>query len=469
VVDTPADLCSAGAVELAAAMRAGAVSAREVTEAHLTRIDAVNGVVNAIVTLCPESARARAAAADRALSRGESLGALHGLPMAHKDLEDTAGVRTTYGSLLFADHIPTQDSMLIGRLRRAGAICVGKTNTPEFGTGSHTYNRVFGVTRNPYDPARSAGGSSGGAAAALAARLVPLADGSDMGGSLRNPASFCNVVGLRPSAGRVPSGDTWSTLSVSGPMARTVEDLALLLSVMAVDDPLSPIGLPGDGSEFRRSLDRDLRGTRVAWSPGLPGLRYEKNIVETLQRCLLPALETLGCVVSEAVPDLSEAEEVFRVLRAWEYSRDTEPLRRRDLVEPNVIWNIEEGLSIQPDTLRRAEEKRRALYQRAAGFMSHYDVLALPVTQALPFPVEQNWVTEIEGQAQDTYLDWMRSLYWVSATGLPAMSLPCGFSDGGLPVGVQLVGRPRGERALLEFAAGLQAANPVWQRRPDLP
>ncbi len=461
------DLCLRGAVDLAGLLRRREVSAREVISAHIDRIEAFDPVINAIVTRTFESALARAEAADEAMARDRPLGLLHGLPVAHKDLTETAGVRTTYGSPLFADHVPDRDALVVQRMAQAGAISLGKTNTPEFGLGSHTVNPVFGATRNPYHLGRSAGGSSGGAAAALAARLICLADGSDMGGSLRNPASFCNVVGLRPSPGRVPGwplGDVADQLGVSGPMARTVADTALLLAVLAGPDPRVPLALDQpapvvtDPAQVAALLTRDLGGIRVAWSPDL-GLQVEPEVLGVLA----PARRVLAGLagsITDATPDLSGADEVFRTFRAFRLATfygellDTHP----DLVGANMTWNVQRGRELTVAGLSRATMLRAALAERISEFFAEVDVLACPVSQVAPFDVTLDWVHEINGQPQQTYLDWMASAYLISATGLPAASVPAGFTADGRPVGLQLVGRRRAEWDLLAVAHAFEAA-----------
>ncbi len=466
------------AITLAGMLRSRDVSAREVIAAHIDRIEAVDGAVNAVVTRCFEQAMAKAAAADQALAQGEEPGLLHGLPVAHKDLVDTAGVRTTYGSPLFAEHVPERDELIVSRMSGAGAISLGKTNVPEFGAGSHTVNRVFGATRNPYDLSRSAGGSSGGAAAALAARMVCLADGSDLGGSLRNPASFCNVVGLRPSPGRVPRWpvtDPADTLGVEGPMARTVADAALLLAVQSGPDPRATLALdapppqlaePGD---VRRILAQDPSGLRVAWSEdlGLP-------VAHAVRATLAPArtvLADLGYQVSDATPDLAGGDEIFRTWRALRFATAFGPLLRADpgSIGANVAWNTARGLELTVADLSRATVLWAALAERISAFFTEFDVLACPVSQVPPFAVEQDWVHEIDGVPQETYLDWMRSAYLISVTGLPAISVPAGFTPDGLPVGLQLVGRRRADWHLLSIAAAFEAATGYAQTAPSLP
>jgi amidase len=465
------------AVALAGMLRRREVSAREVVTAHIARIEAFDPLINAIVTRTFEEGLAKAAAADEALAAGRPLGLLHGLPVAHKDLFDTAGVRTTYGSPLFADNVPARDALVVQRINEAGAISLGKTNVPEFGAGSHTVNPVFGATYNPYNQARSAGGSSGGAAAALASRMITLADGSDLGGSLRNPASFCNVVGLRPSPGRVPVwpfSDVADQFSVSGPMGRTVADAALLLAVLSGPDPRVPLSLDQpppvvtDPAQILALLAGDLAGVRIAWSSDL-GLSVEPAVLETL----LPAkqiLVDLGATVVDAAPDLSGADEVFRTFRALSFATFRNELltEHAEQVGPNVTWNIERGLELTVADLSRATMRRGALAERTNAFLADFDVLACPVSQVAPFDVKLDWVHEINGQPLDTYLDWMASCYLISATGLPAISVPAGFTPDGLPIGLQLVGRRRGDWDLLAVARAFESATGFMARVPEV-
>jgi amidase len=472
-----AELCGHDAITLAALLRARQVSAREIIAAHIERIGALDGAVNAVVTRTFDTALARAAAADEALARGGEPGLLHGLPVAHKDLTETAGVRTTYGSPLFADHVPDRDELVVSRMAAAGAISLGKTNTPEFGAGSHTVNPVFGATRNPFDLGRSAGGSSGGAAAALAARMICLADGSDLGGSLRNPASFCNVVGMRPSPGRVPSwpfSEVADTLGVQGPMGRTVADVALLLAVQSGPDPRVPLALDEPPpaldapAQVPALLERDIRGLRVAWSPDL-GLPVEPAV----RIALAPArqvLASLGCQIVDATPDFAGADEAFRTLRAFRFARRFGPVLRdhAEQVGPNVTWNVERGLELTVADLGRAAELLAALAERVSSFFGQVDVLACPVSQVAPFDVELDWVHDIDGVPQVTYLDWMASCYLISATGLPAISVPAGFTTGGLPVGLQLVGRRRADWGLLSVAHAFEGATRYGRIAPTL-
>jgi amidase len=468
-----ADLCLRPATDLAALVRKREVSARELLEAHLARIERVDPQVNAIVTLDAEGARAAADAADAALAAGEDVGPLHGLPVAHKDTHATGGMRTTWGSPLHADTVPARDELVVERLRLAGAIRVGKTNVPEFAAGSHTFNTLFGATHNPYRHGLSAGGSSGGAAAALAAGLVPLAEGSDMGGSLRNPAAFCNVVGLRPTPGRVPTWPAamgWSTLSVQGPMGRTVADVALTLSAIAGPDPRVPISLADDPAGFAAPLREDLRGLRVAWAPDLGGLVPVDPAIPAVLRGVLPVVESLGATVEEACPDLREADEVFGTLRAWLFEATFGDVVRRspERVKAAIRGNAAAGAALTGADVGRAETAHTRLHEEVVRFFGEYDVLLAPTTQVLPFPVEQEYPAEVAGVAQADYLGWMRSCTLVSATGCPALSLPGGFTDDGLPVGLQLVAAPRADRQLLGIAHAIEQATGFGRRRPAL-
>jgi amidase len=439
------EICFLPAIELAHRIRIKDLSAREVMEAHLAQIERLNPKMNAIVTLLPERAIEQANAADEALASGKEVGSLHGLPVAHKDLFPTRGIRTTFGSLVFKDFIPEQDGLIVERLKRAGAITIGKTNTPEFGAGSQTYNEVFGETLNPYDTSKTSGGSSGGAAVALACGMLPIADGSDLGGSLRNPANFCNVVGFRTSPGRVPVWPNlvgWFPMSVQGPMARSVKDTAFMLSMIAGPDPRSPIAIAEPGSLFSSPLDRDFKGVRVAWSQDLGGLPVDPRVTEAIEG-RLHVFESLGCVIEDCEPDFTDADEVFKVWRAWRFELSYAELldTYRDHIKDTVIWNIEEGLKWTGPQIGRVERKRTELYHRVREFMETYEFLILPVNQVPPFDVKQRYVTEINGVKMDTYIDWMKSCYYISVIGLPAISVPCGFTPEGLPVGVQIVGR----------------------------
>lgn len=466
------DPCFLPAGEMARQIRSGERSARENMEAHLAQIEKVNPLVNAIVTYLPEQAMEQAAKADEALARGEEVGVLHGLPVAHKDLALTEGIRTTFGSRIYQDFVPEQDELIVERLKKAGAITVGKTNVPEFGAGSQTFNDVFGATVNPYDTNKTCGGSSGGAAVALACGMIPIADGSDFGGSLRNPASFCNVVGFRSSPGRVPiwpSKAAWVRIPVQGPLARTVEDVALLMSVMAGPDSRSPIALTEPASLFQQPLERDFKDTRIAWSLDLGELPLDSAVKQAIteQRSVF---EAIGCRIEEAYPDLRDAEEIFRTERAWlfelRYGGDLQ--NHRELIKNTVVFEIENGMRLSGPDIGRAVVKQTALYHRVQEFMEDYEFLILPVSQVPPFDVNRPYVDEIEGVSLEKYTDWMKSCWYISVTGLPAISVPCGFTEEGLPVGIQIVGRARDDLGVLQMAFAFEQATQCWKRRPAI-
>ena len=466
------DVCFLPAVEIVRSIAGRQLSAAEVMEAHLARIEEVNPALNAIVTLLPDLARRGAEAADAAVARGDTLGPLHGLPVAHKDLTWTRGIRTTFGCRAFEHFVPDEDALIVERLRAAGAITIGKTNTPELGAGSQTFNDVFGATRNPYDMTKTCGGSSGGAAVALATGMLPIADGSDLGGSLRNPASFCNVVGFRPSPGRVPiwpSQAAWFPLGVQGPMARTVTDVALMLSAIAGPDPRAPISLAEPGTMFRPPLDRDVAGARIAWSRDLGGLPVDTRVTAVVDSGR-GTFERAGCAVEDAEPDMRGAADVFRVWRAWYFELCYGTLldEHRDVLKDTVVWNIEEGRRLTGPRLGQAARDWSALLDRVRRFLERYDFLVLPVSQVPPFDVEQPYVTEIDGVRMETYLDWMSSCACISVLGLPAISVPCGFTDDGLPVGVQIVGRQHDDLGVLQLAYAFEQLNGTGRRRPAL-
>ena len=466
------DLCFQTATELARRIRTKDVSVTEVVEAHLAQIARVNPTVNAIVTLTAERALAEAKEKDAALARGATAGPLFGLPIAHKDLLPTRGIRTTYGSPIYRDHVPAEDALLVERVRAAGAVTIGKSNTPEFGAGSQTFNPVFGRTLNPYDTTKTCGGSSGGAAVALACGMVPIADGSDLGGSLRNPASFCNVVGLRPSLGRVavwPATSAWLGFSVQGPMARTVADVALLLSTIAGPDPRAPAAIAESGDGFRAPLGRDFRGVRIAWSRDLGGLPIDRRVAAVVES-QRATFASLGCEVADGQPDFTDAREIFQVWRAWSFHLRYGALleKHRHEMKDTVIWNIEQGLKLTGADLAAAETKRTVLYHQVRAFMERHEFLVLPATQVPPFDVTQPYVTEINGVPLPTYIDWMRACSDITVTGLPAISVPCGFTDDGLPVGIQIVGRHQDDWGVLQLAYAFEQATGVGMRRPPV-
>jgi amidase len=458
--------------ELRDLIAARELTAVEVLEAHLARIDEVNPRVNAIVTLVPERALADAAELDARGARGEALGLLHGLPVAIKDLMDTAGIRTTYGSRVFADHVPDRDALIVQRLRAAGAVVVGKTNAPEFGAGSHTFNEVFGATRNPWDLGRSAGGSSGGAAAALAAGMVPIADGSDLGGSIRNPASFCNVAGIRPTAGRVAStrpGDAWDPMSLLGPMARSTDDSALMLAAIAGPDPRAPLSLTEDSAPFASLSARELAGVRIAWSETVDGLPIDPAVTATLAG-VRARLEAAGVEVVPTEPDLSGADRVFETFRSLEFfaSQGDEVRAHPELTKPEVVEDVEWGAALGAAEIAAAGALRTELFRRVGTLASEFDAIAMPAVQLPPFPVDWRYPERVAGVEMERYYTWMRACTRISATALPALSVPAAFTADGLPVGLQLVGTHRGELRLMELAAGIEAELGAATLRPPL-
>jgi amidase len=463
------DLVDLTAVEQRRLIGAKEVSATELLDAHLARIDAVNPTVNAIVALDPDVGRSRARAIDAAIAAGDDVGPLAGLVTAHKDLEETADFPTTYGSPLFAGHRPAADCLLVARMKAAGAVAVGKTNTPEFGAGSHTFNTVYGVTQNPWGLGRTAGGSSGGAAVALACRMVATADGSDTGGSLRNPAAWNNVVGFRPTVRVVPHvapGNAWMPISTRGPMGRTVDDVALLLDVLAAPDGRDPMHRP-----FRMPLpvappDRPLR---VAWSPdiGVPVERSQLDVLATTRQALLD----LGWEVVDAEPELALASSCFRVLRAWNIANGPTARfhDRMDEIKATIQDEIARGTAVSAAEVATAYAQLAALWRETVAFFDEgYDLLACPVTQVSPFPVEVEYPTEVAGVALSNYIDWMAACWRITVTGCPTLSLPAGFDTDGMPVGVQLVTRQGADGALLRAAKALEEATGYAAHQPAL-
>jgi amidase len=467
------DICFMPARQMADLIRQKKLSAREVMQEHLKQIHRVNSKVNAIVTLVPEDQlMAQAAAADEALAKGNWLGPLHGMPVGVKDLHETKGIRTTYGSPLHRDYLPSFDCRLVQREKEAGAIVIGKTNVPEFGLGSQTFNPVFGPTRNPYDLTKTCGGSTGGGSVALACGMVPLADGSDMGGSLRNPPNFCNIVGIRPSPGRlsnVPSHLGWFTLSVPGPVARNVSDCAFFLSVLAGFDPHSPISIDQPGAQFAQPLgNRSFKGVRVAMFKDM-GLPWEPEVKSAVQ-AQRKVFESLGCVVVDAEPDFSDANECFVAWRHWSTELGFGDLlaTHGDQLNEYIHWHVEEGRKLTGPYLSRIEAKRTALFERMCEFNGEYDFFLLPVNQVLPFDVNQHYPVEIAGVKMENYIAWMKSAYYISTAGNPAMSVPCAFSASGLPIGIQIVGRHHDDWGVLQLAYAFEQATNIGKRRPPI-
>jgi amidase len=466
------DLCFLSATEQSKLIRDKSISAQELIRVHLDQIEKYNPVLNAIVTLTADSAMADARSADQALENGEKLGVLHGLPVAHKDLFLTKGVRTTFGSLVYKDFVPEVDSLPVERLKRAGGISLGKTNTPEFGAGSQTFNAIFGSTPNPYDLTKTCGGSSGGGAVALASGMVAIADGTDLGGSLRNPASFCNLVGIRPSVGRVPSWPEslgWYTMSVPGPMARTVQDVALAMAAMSGPDDRSPISLEAPGELFLNPLARSFKACKIAFSANLGGLPVEPEVAKVVESTRA-VFQELGCEVINDEPNISEADEIFMLWRAWRTELRITPLLKehRAQIKDTVIWNAEQGLPITGPQLVRAEAKRTELYHRIREFFKKYEFLVLPVSQVAPFSIDQEYPSEINGVKMQTYIDWQKSCYHISALGNPAISVPAGFTSNNLPVGIQIVGRHRDDFGILQLAYAFEQKTHFAQKRPPM-
>jgi amidase len=436
------------------------VSPVELAELALARIAAVDGSVNAVPTVCAERALEHARRLGDAAPPDDRRGWLGGLPVVIKDLNDVAGVRTTYGSPIFKDHVPDRSGYEVERLESRGAVVLGKSNTPELGAGANTFNEVFGITRNPWDTRLTCGGSSGGAAVALATGMAWLANGSDLGGSLRTPASFCSVVGLRPSPGRVPHGPSASpfqTLSVEGPMARDVRDLALMLDAQAGFDPRDPISFEAPVRSFAEAAGQPTPPRRVAFSADL-GVTPVDAEVGAICRAATQRFVELGALVEEASPDLSSAVEVFTTLRAESFVTGRALLleRHRDQLKPEVVWNIERGLTVTADEIGHAERQRGLMQRGMAAFMADHDLLCSPAAIVPPFPVEQRYVEALNGHRFPSYIDWIAINFAITLTGCPALCLPCGFTSTGLPVGLQIVGRPRGEAMLLAAGAMLE-------------
>ncbi len=459
-----------GLVEL---IRSHSISAREVMGAFLRQIDRINPKINAIVPkVDDEKCLAVADDADRRLARGDEVGPLHGLPFAFKDLDPAVGFPLTRGSKIFKNFMPSEDSVLVERLRKAGVIPIGKTNVSEFGMGSHTYNEVYGTTLNPYALTKSAGGSSGGAGAALAAGLLPLASGSDLGGSLRNPANFNNIVALRPTVGLVPTAPAllpFLGFSVKGPMARSVIDVAFLLSAMAGTDPRDPAVYPSEPSIFAEPLGRDFKDVRVAWCPDLGGLPLDRRVRSVLEAQRKTFID-LGCIVEDACPDLRDADEIFLTLRAWNYWHTLGPLldKHREQMKPEAVWQIESGSKLTGDDVANAMTRHGELMERMRVFQEKHEFLLCAVNQVPPFDATTNWPHEIEGVEMEHYIAWMKSAYWITPTFCPAISVPAGFTADGLPVGIQMVGRHRDDFGVLQIAHAFEQATGFGNKRPEI-
>ncbi|QQK79359.1 amidase [Salicibibacter cibi] len=460
-------------VALAEKIQTKEVSAIEVTEEFIAQIEKYNPIVNAIVSFSPERARSEARAADHRLANGEVDGLLHGIPMSFKDTHDVAGLPTTKGSPVLRDNVPEKDELIVERLRKAGAITLGKTNVPEFAAGSHTFNEVFGMTRNPYNLERTSGGSSGGAAAALATNMIPLADGSDMGGSCRNPAAFNNVVGMRPSPGRVPTHtkpNAFSRLSVQGPLARTVKDAAYMMTVIAGYDKRDPISIKESGEIFNKSLQRDFKGVRVAYSSDLGGQIPIDPMVREGFLEQIPILEKLGFVAEENFPDMCGADEVFNVLRAHDMETAAGEMveEHQEKIKDTYVKNVELGRQLSGPDVGKAMRLQTELFSRMHTFFGNYDYLVLPVSQVPPFDAELEYPTTISGVKMDSYISWMRSCSLITATGHPAISVPAGFTKDGLPLGLQIVGPHQADFEILQAAFAFEQATHYRKKFPVL-
>ena len=464
------ELCFMSARELARLIREGKLSAREIMTAHLERIRRWNGKLNAIVArLDDDKCLGLADAADRQRARGEPLGSLHGLPIAIKDTEPAVGFPFTRGSPIYRHEMPAADSVVVERLRKSGALIIGKTNVPEFAMGSHTYNKVYGTTLNPYDLTKSAGGSSGGAAVALAAGFIPIANGSDLGGSLRNPGNFNNVVGFRPSVGLIPTAPApmpFGNLAVKGPLARSVGDVAFLLSTMAGEDDRDPACYPSDPALFTKPLERDFRNVRIAWCPDLGGLPMDAEVRSVLEK-QRATFERLGCMVENVHPDLTGADDAFLTLRAWRSWSNYGSLlaEHRQEMKPEAIAEIEAGATLTAADLTRAMTMQAQIMERIRLFQQKYEFIICAVNQVPPFDAKVVWPKEIAGMKMENYIGWMKSAYWITTTACPAISVPAGFTSANLPVGIQLVGRYRRDFELLQFAHAFESATSFGKKR----
>ena len=467
------EICFMSARSLAESLRRRDLSAREVMEAFLAQIERLNPKINAIVAkLDDEKCLSLADEADRRSGRGEGVGPLHGLPFAFKDLDPATGFPMTRGSPIFRNFMPAEDSVLVGRLKRAGVIPIGKTNVSEFGMGSHTYNEVYGTTLNPYDLRKTAGGSSGGAGAALAAGLLPLASGSDLGGSLRNPANFNNIVALRPTVGLVPGAPValpFLGFTVKGPMARSVADAAFLLNAMAGADPRDPLSYPCDPSVFAKPLERSFKSARIAWCLDLGGLPMDRRVRDVLEAQRKTFID-LGCAVEEACPDLSGADEMFLTLRAWNYWHTLGPLleTHRDEMKDEAVWQIEAGRELSGSDVAEAMARHGELMEYFRRFLEQYEFLICAVNQVPPFDATIHWPKEIEGVTMEHYIAWMKTAYWITPTFCPAISVPAGFTNDGLPVGIQIVGRYRADFSVLQIAHAFEQATGFGEIRPAI-
>ena len=472
------EFCYLPALVLADMIRKKKVSPVEVMKKFIDRINKVNPTINAFITLVPEMALEQARKAETAVMKKEKLGPLHGIPVGIKDVTVTKGIRTTFASLLYKDYVPDQDAVIVERLKNAGAIILGKTNTPEFAAGASTFNKVAGITRNPWNTDYNSGGSSGGSAAALASGMLPLATGNDLGGSLRIPASFCAVVGFRTSPGRVPGWPNelnWDQLNIEGPMARTIGDIALMLEVMAGPDDRCPISLlvPKDGLDYQKAVrNPSIKNFRVAWSDNLGLTRVDTEVLK-IARSSMTVFEKLGCKVEEGAPDFGPVKQTALTLRGQRYAAlyqdqiEKNPEFRK-LVNPLIIGNIDGGLKLTVKEIARADRERSDLWNRVKVFFDKYDLLVTPTLPIPPFTAETLFPKEINGLPMENYVDWVMLTYAMTMTGLPAISIPCGWTEKGLPVGIQIVGRRNMESTVLKAAAAYEKASPWINRKPPI-
>ncbi len=471
---TSEDITRLGAVEIAGRVRARALTAADVVEAHLAAIERKNPRLNAICTLAADHARESARKVDAAVAAGQDPGMLAGVPVGVKDVHPTAGIRTTYGSALYKDNVPGEDALIVERCKAAGAIVIGKTNTPEFAAGANTFNALFGPTRNPWNPALSASGSTGGGAAGLASFMFPLATGSDLGGSVRTPAAFCGVVGLRPTPGLIPRWPTpapWATLDVAGPMARTVEDTALMLQAVAGPSAYAPINIPVEGRDFVAASRGGIRsGLKVAYCPDIAGIGVDREIEQLCRQAAFDLAQD-GAQVEEIAFDLAFARPAFLRLRGqYMVDRHMDKLDKLDRLNPNLVGNIRAGLAQSPRDVALGEQGRAQVFDRFRRLFEQYDMLMTPCTAVPPFPVEQNYPESINGKPMATYIDWVAPTFLVTLAGVPAISVPAGLTRDRLPVGVQIVGRRSDEEGVLAVAGAVERSKAIgWPDSPAAP
>ena len=461
------------AVDQLALINDKSISCVELLNAHIDQLNRINPEVNAMVTLCLDSALKEAKKADERIFKGVVPRALEGLPVAIKDLHMTKGLISTEGSRIYKDRIPDYDSLIVSRLKEAGAIVIGKSNTPEFGAGSQTFNDVFGPTLNPYDRTKTCGGSSGGSAVALACRLVAIASGSDLGGSLRNPAAWNNVVGLRPTLGTVPPRESnipWNTLSTDGPMGKTVEDVFLQMKVISGSDRLTPITFPESfKQDLQKPLSGSLKGLKIAWGGRLNNRPIDTEVFDITENGVKKFID-IGCDVSYDFPNLDDSDQVFQTYRAYKFAIDhiNHVADFPDFVKETVKWNTQKGLEMYLIDLARAEVLRKSIWKNMVDFFDRYDYFALPVTSVAPFSINQEYPLKVNGVELDTYIDWMWPCYTISVTGMPAISIPCGFTSDNLPVGIQLIGPANSDAGLLQLAYEYQEATEYWKTTPEM-